>query len=134
MSEPTQGPYIVNQTMLNRQPFCHYTQDGKEILGNEMWIQDSEGRLIAEARFSTVIFDGKPLCCNNFEEAKANAHQFAASWLMREALKKSVEFEALDKAAQLGDLCAAAEAGLAGQEFQTLRDAALLAAEGKVQP
>lgn len=139
-TQPSPGPYKVDEVAIKREPYI-VTHDHGQALHNTVQIFDSRGRYIAEVKFSTCNFtaeiDGetRPMHCNNHAEFIANCHLFAASWLMRETLKKSVEFEAMDeKALVYCDFQDGAKAEQLLKDFKALRDAALLAAEGKVQP
>lgn len=141
VTQPSPGPYKADEVALKRELYV-VTHDHGQALHNTVQIFDSRGRYIAEVKFSTCNFtaeiDGetRPIHCNDHAEFIANCHQFAASWLMREALKKHKEFEEAESRFFEGD------GGPAGayscdelqKQWLALRDAALLAAEGTVQP
>lgn len=139
MQQPTQpapGPYTIPAYDLERQPHT-VTHDDGSVASHKSWdIKDTLGRKIAEVNFSTCLYSasveevGKPMHCNNLAEAEATAHLIRASWLMREALKQARE--ALAMCYNVLEYPANGNT----QQDKAIRsiDAALLAADGTVQP
>lgn len=140
--QPTQGPYTVEEYDLKKEVMAVQPEDGGAMWCGKNWdLRGANGIIIASVNFSTAKYDhtGKYIRCPDLGEATANLNLLRASWLMREALKKHKEL--CDAEVRfLASKSDAATHRLAGKcnvlesEWLALRDAALLAAEGKVQP